>query len=131
MKKLTTCLLAAALSFGVQANQSQSYKLITVSTYLNFYLLNLNACEDFHPSVRQAAYKAESKLYPFFEKLDKKIAAMEIDQNDKNAIAKTVTDRRKKLNAQIAEGDFTEAHCKAVIGIVNEGLDTTLLAVIK
>ena len=131
MKKLTICLIAAFLAFGAQASKSQSYKLITVSTYLNFYLMNLNACEDYHPAARQAAYKAESKLYPFFEKLDTKIAGLRIDEDDKAAIANTVSNRRAKLNAQIADGEFTIEHCNAVIGIVNAGLDKAILAAIN
>jgi hypothetical protein len=123
-------LIAASLllaSVPALASQNQSYKLITVSTYLNFYLLNLNACEDFHPGVRSEAYAAEAKLYPYFEKLDKKVAALKIDENDKAAIANTVSDRRIKLNSQIAEGEFTVEHCQAVISIVNEGLDPEVL----
>lgn len=131
MKKLASVLIATVLAFGVNANQNQSYKLITVSTYLNFYLLNLNACEDYHPSTRQAAYKAEATLYPYFESLDKKVSALKIDQDDKDAIAKTVSARRDKLNTQIAEGEFTIEHCNAVVRIVNEGLDPTILASIK
>lgn len=127
MKKLATLLIASALSFAASADQNQSYKLITVSTYLNFYLLNLNACEDYHPETRQDAYKAEASLYPYFEKLDKKVASMKIDAKDKAAIANTVSSRRDKLNGQIADGEFTVDHCNAVIRIVNEGLDPKIL----
>ena len=127
MKKLATLFIASALAFGASANQNQSYKLITVSTYLNFYLLNLNACEDYHPSTRQAAYKAEASLYPYFERLDKKVSSLKIDENDKKAIANTVSSRRTKLNSQIEEGEFTVDHCNAVIRIVNEGLDPKIL----
>lgn len=133
MKKLLIGALVA-LSFGANANnenQSQSYKLITVSTYLNFYLMNLNACEDFHPSTRAEAYKAEGTLYPYFEKLDAKVAKLDIDKEDKMAIKNTVSDRRNKLDQQIADGEFTLEHCNAVIGLVNEGLDEALLANIK
>lgn len=131
MKKFVSAMTLALLSLTANASQNQSYQLITVSTYLNFYLLNLNACEDYHPEVRQAAYLAEKKLYPYFSKLDKKIATMNIDEADKRAIARTVSDRRSKLNVQIAEGEFTIEHCNAVISIVNEGLDSTILANIK
>ncbi|QTH64094.1 hypothetical protein J1N51_00995 [Psychrosphaera ytuae] len=134
MKKITlfTLLLSLGLSaVKVNAEQSQSYKLITVSTYLNFYLMNLNACEDFHPSTRAEAYKAEGQLYPFFERLDAKVKALDINADDKKAIKNTVTARRAKLNKQIADGEFTLEHCKAVIGLVNEGLDETLLSSIK
>lgn len=127
MKKV---LLIAALLASVgeaQASKNQSYKLITASTYLNFFLLNLNACEDFHPSTRKEAYAAEAKLYPFLYKLDKKVAQLDIDENDKAAVSNTVSDRRIKLNEQIAEGEFTVEHCKAVISIVNEGLDFEVL----
>jgi len=128
MKKLASLLIASALAFGANANQNQSYKLITVSTYLNFYLLNLNACEDYHPATRQEAYKAEATLYPYFEKLDKKVASMNINESDKAAIANTVSTRRAKLNSQIADGEFTIEHCNAVIRIVSEGLDSKILA---
>lgn len=134
MKKITlfTLLLSLGLSIGkLNAEQSQSYKLITVSTYLNFYLMNLNACEDFHPSTRTEAYKAEGQLYPHFERLDAKVNALDIDAEDKNAIKNTVSARRAKLNKQIADGEFTVEHCNAVIGLVNEGLDETLLSAIK
>lgn len=127
MKKLASLLIASALAFSANANQNQSYKLITVSTYLNFYLLNLNACEDYHPSTRQEAYEAEGSLYPYFEKLDKKVESMKIDENDKAAIANTVSSRRAKLNTQIADGEFTVEHCQAVIRIVKEGLDPKIL----
>ena len=131
MKKLAYLLVASVLAFGANANQSQSYKLITVSTYLNFYLLNLNACEDYHPETRQDAYKAEASLYPYFKKLDKQVATLDINAKDKAAIANTVSSRRAKLNAQIDEGEFTIEHCKAVIRIVNEGLDPKLLSSIN
>ena len=131
MKKLSSCLIAVLFAFGAQANTNQSYKLITVSTYLNFYLMNLNACEDYHPEARQAAYAAESKLYPYFQKLDKAVASLKIDEKDKQAIANTVSIRRAKLNTQIADGEFTVEHCNAVIGIVNAGLDETILASIN
>lgn len=131
MKKLASLLIAASLAFGASANQNQSYKLITVSTYLNFYLLNLNACEDYHPETRQSAYEAEASLYPYFKKLDKQVASLKINDKDKAAIANTVSSRRDKLNAQIAEGEFTVEHCQAVIRIVNEGLDPKLLNSIK
>lgn len=127
MKKLASLLIASALAFSANANQNQSYKLITVSTYLNFYLLNLNACEDYHPSTRQEAYEAEGSLYPYFDKLDKKVASLKIDKNDKAAIANTVSTRRAKLNNQIADGEFTIEHCNAVIRIVKEGLDPKIL----
>lgn len=127
MKKLATLLIASLLTFTANANENQSYKLITVSTYLNFYLLNLNACEDYHPSTRQKAYQAEASLYPFFERLDKKVAKLDINKKDKEAIANTVSARRAKLNGQIADGEFTIEHCEAVIRIVNEGLDSAIL----
>lgn len=132
MKKILIGALAI-LAFGANAKETenQSYKLITVSTYLNFYLMNLNACEDFHPSTRAEAYKAEGTLYPYFAKLDAKVANLNIDKDDKKAIQNTVSDRRNKLDKQIADGEFTLEHCNAVIGIVNEGLDDTLLATIK
>lgn len=134
MKKIT--LFTLLLSFGLSAEklnaeESQSYKLITVSTYLNFYLMNLNACEDFHPSVRAQAFKAEAQLYPYLGRLDEKVNALEIDAEDKKAIKNTVSARRAKLNKQIADGEFTVEHCNAVIGLVNEGLDEKLLSAIK
>jgi hypothetical protein len=120
-----------AMAASKSSSKNQSYQLITVSTFLNFYLVNLNACEDYHPSTRKEAYAAEAKLYPYFEKLDKKVAALDIDADDKKAIANTVSKTRGKLNVQIDEGEFTLEHCRTVIKIVNEGLDGTLLATIK
>lgn len=128
MKKLTACLIAASLAFGAQAADSQSLKLISVSSYLNFFLVNLNGCEDYHPSVRIDAFKSESKLYPHYEKLDKKIKSLDIADSDKDAISNTIERSRAKLNAQIAEGEFSVEHCKAVISIVESGLDANMLA---
>ena len=77
MKKLgyslfvALCLSSATLSSAVKAD-TVDYQYLTVAGYLNFYLLNLNACQDFHPSVRHAAYDAEKSLYPWLDKLDAK-----------------------------------------------------------
>lgn len=102
----------------------QDYKLVTVAGYLNFYLLNLNACQDFHPGVRKAAYSAESTLYPWLDKLDAKTKGS-IDIGMLNDV---VQKRRDALNAQIKEGDFTVDHCNAVIKLLTaDGLDKTLL----
>ena len=128
---LVLSLFGAGISTSVQAEEPQSYKLITLSTYLTFYLMNLNACQDFHPSTRSEAYKAEGELYPYFEKLDAKVKSLDIDANDKKAIKNTVSTRRAKLNRQIADGEFTVEHCKAVISLVGEGLDEKLLSLIK
>ena len=126
---LTLC-SAPSSAINKKNDKNQSYQLITISTFLNFYLVNLNACEDYHPSTRKEAYAAEGKLYPYFEKLDKKVLALDIDADDKKAIANSVSKSRNKLNIQISENEFTLEHCKTVIGIVNEGLDATLLAAI-
>ena len=69
MKKWCLAGLLLTSMLPVQA-ADQDYKLVTVAGYLNFYLLNLNACEDFHPQVRKAAFDAEQSLYPWLEKLD-------------------------------------------------------------
>ena len=124
MKKwLLTSLVAAGLSCSVQA-ADQDYKLVTVAGYLNFYLLNLNACEDFHPSIRKAAFDAEQSLYPWLEKLD----ARTKNSIDASVISDVVKKRRNALNAQINEGDFTLEHCQAVIKLLaGDGLDKTLL----
>jgi opacity protein-like surface antigen len=124
MKKwLLTSLVAASLSCSVQA-ADQDYKLVTVAGYLNFYLLNLNACEDFHPSVRKAAFDAEQSLYPWLEKLD----ARTKNSIDASVISDVVKKRRNALNVQINEGDFTLEHCQAVIKLLSgDGLDKTLL----
>lgn len=131
MKKLTACFIAATLAFSAQAADNQSLKLISVSSYLNFFLVNLNGCEDYHPSVRIAAYKSESKLYPHYEKLENKINSLKIAQSEKDAIANTIVRSRTKLNAQIAEGEFSIEHCNAVIGIVENGLDANLLSALN
>lgn len=124
MKKwLLTSLVAASLSCSVQA-ADQDYKLVTVAGYLNFYLLNLNACEDFHPAIRKAAFDAEQSLYPWLEKLD----ARTKNSIDASVISDVVKKRRNALNAQINEGDFTLEHCQAVIKLLSgDGLDKTLL----
>lgn len=122
MKKWLGAVAAALIvTAPVQAN-TQDYKLITVAGYLNFYLLNINACQDFHPQVRQAAYDAEQKLYPWLEKLHAKLS-------DGKQVADIVLKRRAMLNQQIGDGDFTLDHCQAIVKILNEdGLDKTLLA---
>ncbi|KKO46702.1 hypothetical protein WG68_05315 [Arsukibacterium ikkense] len=122
MKKwLGAAVAALIVTAPVQAN-TQDYKLITVAGYLNFYLLNINACQDFHPAVRQAAYDAEKQLYPWLDKLHAKLG-------DGQQVAQIVLRRRAMLNEQISEGDFTLDHCLAIVKILNEdGLDKTLLA---
>ena len=128
MKKLfIASVLAASMGSSVQA-ADQDYKLVTVAGYLNFYLLNLNACQDFHPSVRHAAYDAEKSLYPWLDKLDAKTK----NSIDASVISDVVRKRRDALNAQINEGDFTVEHCQAVVKILAEdGLDKTLLSAIE
>ncbi len=122
MKKwLGAAVAALIVTAPVQAN-TQDYKLITVAGYLNFYLLNINACQDFHPQVRQAAYDAEKQLYPWLDKLHAKLA-------DAKQVSDIVLKRRNMLNTQISEGDFTLDHCQAIVKLLNEdGLDKTLLA---
>jgi hypothetical protein len=127
MKKWCLAGLLLSSLLPVQA-ADQDYKLVTVAGYLNFYLLNLNACQDFHPSVRKDAYVAESTLYPWLEKLDAKTKGS-IDSGMLNSV---VQKRRDALNAQIKEGDFTIDHCQAVIKLLTaDGLDKTLLKSIE
>lgn len=130
MKKWASALIAAALlSTGASAN-TQDYKLVTVAGYLNFYLLNLNACEDFHPSVRSAAYEAEKSLYPLLDKLYSKMGG--VDGENQKMVAEIVMKRRNMLNSQIADGDFTIEHCQAIVKILSEdGLDKTLLSALN
>lgn len=132
--RLSAMIAAAILTSGTVCAAAQSntqdYKLVTVAGYLNFYLLNLNACQDFHPSVRQSAYDAEKNLYPYLDKLYSKMGG------EKGANQQMVSDivmkRRNMLNAQIAEGDFTVEHCQAVVKILTEdGLDKTLLSAVE
>ena len=129
MKKLILSLVIGCAAFTTQAN-TQSYKLVTASTYLNFYLLNLNACEDFHTSLRSRAYKAEGVLYPYFDKLNTTIDTVDIAKADQDAITQTLADRRAKLNAQIVAGKLTKEHCLAVIEVVEKGLDSKILEVL-
>lgn len=122
-KWVIASLMAASLGTTVQA-ADQDYKLVTVAGYLNFYLLNLNACQDFHPSVRHAAFEAEKSLYPWLDKLDNKTK----NSIDASVISDVVKKRRDALNAQINEGDFTVDHCQAVVKLLSgDGLDKTLL----
>lgn len=122
MKKWLGAAVAALIVTSPVQAETQDYKLITVAGYLNFYLLNINACQDFHPQARQAAYDAEQKLYPWLEKLHSKLG-------DGKQVSEIVLKRRAMLNSQIGEGDFTLDHCQAIIKILNEdGLDKTLLA---
>ena len=122
-------LASAAFSSVAQAN-TQDYKLVTVAGYLNFYLLNLNACQDFHPAVRAAAYDAEKLLYPYLDKLYSKMGGAA--GANQQMVSDIVMKRRNMLNTQIAEGDFTVEHCQAVVKILAEdGLDKTLLSAIE
>jgi hypothetical protein len=130
MKKWASALIAAAVFSTTAVANTQDYKLVTVAGYLNFYLLNLNACEDFHPSVRSAAYEAEKSLYPFLQKLYNKMGG--VDGSNQKMVSDIVMKRRNMLNTQIAEGDFTVEHCQAVVKILNEdGLDKTLLSALE
>ena len=96
MKKWCLAALLASSLLPAQA-ADQDYKLVTVAGYLNFYLLNLNACEDFHPVVRQSAYDAEKLLYPWLDKLDAKTKS----SIDASVISNVVKKRRDALNSQI------------------------------
>ena len=131
MNKLSGILLALTISFSAFSAQSVNYKLITVASYLNFYLLNLNACEDFHPTVRKSALAAENAIYPWLESLNEKVKSFELTDKEKADIANTVVDRRMRLEEQIAENEFTVEHCKAIIDIVNSGLDSSLLKILE
>ncbi|NRQ42446.1 hypothetical protein HRH59_07655 [Rheinheimera sp. YQF-2] len=127
MKKWASAVIAAAVFSTSAAADTQDYKLVTVAGYLNFYLLNLNACEDFHPTVRAAAYDAEKTLYPYLDKLYSKMGGVK-GENQK-MVADIVMKRRNMLNTQIAEGDFTIEHCEAIVKILKEdGLDKTLIS---
>lgn len=129
MKKWAIAMLAAAaFSCSASAN-NQDYKMVTVAGYLNFYLLNLNACQDFYPTVRSSAYEAEGSLYPYLDKLYSKMGGKAgVNQQ---TVADIVMKRRALLNNQINEGDFTLEHCQAVVKILrNDGLDKTLLSVL-
>ena len=99
MKKWVSAAIAAVAMSTTAAANAQDYKLITVAGYLNFYLLNLNACQDFHPPVRQSAYDAEKTLYPYLDKLYGKMGGAE-GANQK-MIADIVMKRRAMLNGQI------------------------------
>ena len=135
MKKVSGIVLGIMLglapSFSALSDASVNYKLKTVASYLNFYLLNLNACEDFHPTVRKKALAAENAIYPHLEALNEKIKQYKLNDQDKAAIANTVVDRRARLNEQIAENEFTLEHCEAIIDIVKSGLDVSLLKVLE
>ena len=128
---LTFVMFFSQPSLGATSTQAANYKLITVASYLNFYLLNLNACEDFHPTVRKTALAAENSIYPWLESLNRKIEEYKLNDKDKAAIANTVVDRRKRLNEQIADNEFTLEHCTAIIDIVNSGLDSSLLKILE
>lgn len=130
MKKWASAVIAAAVFSTSAAADTQDYKLVTVAGYLNFYLLNLNACEDFHPTVRAAAYDAEKTLYPYLDKLYSKMGGVK-GENQK-MVADIVMKRRTMLNTQIAEGDFTIEHCEAIVKILKEdGLDKTLISALE
>ncbi|MDP5134804.1 hypothetical protein [Rheinheimera baltica] len=130
MKKWASAMIAAVAFSSAAVANTQDYKLVTVAGYLNFYLLNLNACEDFHPAVRSAAYDAEKSLYPYLDKLYSKMGG--VDGANQKMVADIVMKRRNMLNTQIAEGDFTVEHCQAVVKILTEdGLDKTLLSALE
>ncbi|WP_337880606.1 hypothetical protein [Rheinheimera sp.] len=122
MKKLLAVLFASVVVAAPVSAETKNYQLLTVAGYLNFYLLNVNACQDYHPEVRQEAYLTEAQLYPWLDKLQKKLG------NDKATVAAVVQSRREALNQQIAEGEFTIDHCQAVVKLLSgDGLDKTLL----
>ncbi len=130
MKKLGYSLFAAlslhalTLSSTVKA-ETIDYQYLTVAGYLNFYLLNINACQDYHPEIRQQAYDAEKQLYPWLSKLEQKLKGADADNK---TLSEVVQKRREALNLQISEGDFTLDHCKAVVTLLTkDGLDQTLL----
>lgn len=126
MKKI--CLAALLFSSVPVSAAGQDYQLVTVASYLNFYLLNLNACEDFHPAVRKEAYAAEQLLYPWLEKLDNRTSG----SIDVSLLSAVVQKRRDALNQQIKDGDFTLDHCKAVVKLLTgDGLDKTLLKALE
>jgi hypothetical protein len=130
MKKWASAMVAAAVFATTAVANTQDYKLVTVAGYLNFYLLNLNACEDFHPTVRTAAYDAEKSLYPYLDKLYTKMGGAKDDSH--KMVSDIVMKRRNMLNSQIAEGDFTVEHCQAIVKILREdGLDKTLLSALE
>ena len=127
-----TLLLVLSLATGASAAAANTdNKLKTVASYLNFYLLNINACEDFHPTVRKRALVAENIIYGHLEKLSDKVKEFNLKEDEKAAIANTVVDRRARLNEQIAENEFTLEHCEAIIDIVRSGLDSSLLKILK
>lgn len=131
MKLVAGIVLTIMLSFSAHAEQPINYKLKTVAQYLNFYLLNLNACEDFHPEVRKSALAAENLIYPWLEALNAKVIANKLNDKDKTAIAETVVYRRARLNEQIEDKEFTVEHCEAIIDIVKSGLDRSLLKILQ
>lgn len=119
------------LSVSTAYAQSVDYKLTTVASYLNFYLLNLNACEDFHPTVRKDALEAENSIYPWLEALNAKVLIFKLGDKAKSELANTVVERRARLNEQIADNEFTLEHCEAIINIVRSGLDKSLLKILQ
>lgn len=128
MKKLFAAIL---LSSAIPAHAvDQDYKLLTVASYLNFYLLNLNACEDFHSSLRREAYEAEGLLYPWLDKLDAKTKG----SIDAGVLEAELKKRREKVSSMIKdgglkkEGGLTEEQCRFIINIVKKNeLDKTML----
>lgn len=130
MKKWASALLVAATFSTAAVANNQDYKMVTVAGYLNFYLLNLNACQDFYPTVRTSAYEAEGALYPYLDKLYSKMGGK--SGANQQTVADIVMKRRNLLNSQISEGDFTLEHCQAVIKILrNDGLDKALLSALE
>ncbi|MFC4656474.1 MULTISPECIES: hypothetical protein [Rheinheimera] len=126
MKKLLVTLFASVVATAPVSAETQDYQLLTVAGYLNFYLLNINACQDYHPVVRQEAYLAEAQLYPWLEKLEQKLG------DNKATVAAVVQSRREALNQQIAEGEFSADHCRAVVKLLSgDGLDKTLLQILN
>lgn len=126
MKKI--CLAALLFSSVSTHAAAQDYQLVTVASYLNFYLLNLNACEDFHPAIRKDAYAAEQLLYPWLDKLHQRADG----SMDVSILNDVVQKRREALNQQIKEGDFTLEHCQAVVKLLTgDGLDKTLLKALE
>lgn len=121
-----TCLFASTPSLA--KSESSTINVFSASSYLNFYLMNLNACEEFHPSVQMSANKAEQVLYPHLQKLSAIVESGKLSQKEQQQLRDLLLQRKAMINEQIKSGELTLDHCNTVINIVtNEGLDPELL----
>jgi len=119
----------AALIFGLLtfSVQSTTHNLQPVSSYLNFYQLNINRCEEIYPEKMSEANEARLIVQPYLESLHKSLKKDKLNDTSKNS----QLSMSMKISEQIAESELTSDHCSFIFEIARTGLDRVLLKRIK